>query len=162
CRTLGSDELQLLRALFDKESFDELPPVAVKENGLSSSEQEFLRLKKNGGRRLYAGNLHKLLWMNAWSLQNEIPHQRLESVFNELRENGDFELRYALKDKIKQLEVLSADDEHPVRYVAGEGGELRVLVKDEEENSGVVRNRQRDDNLRWHVLTDGRIGDVAE
>lgn len=162
CRVLQPDELQSLRQLFDPGSFDHLPPVLLNGGGLAGSSHEFLRLNKLGGSRVYAANLFEFLFMNTWSLQSNTPHQRLAAFFESLKTNGNFELRYALKDKIKQLEVLSADDERPVSYVAGEDGQLRVLIKDENENSDATEKVQADERPKWHVLVDGRIGEVTE
>jgi hypothetical protein len=70
--------------------------------------------------------------------------------FASLKRKVGFELRYALKEKIKQLEVLAADDDRPVKYVAGEGGELRVLIQDKK------------GKLSWHLLSNGQVGGDAE
>jgi hypothetical protein len=155
CRKLSPDELQTLRAVFDKSSFDDLPSVIAPMFGVAGDEQEFVRIAKDGGKRVYAANLGDLFYLSTWSLKNRIPHQHLESVISNLKSTGDFELRYALKEKIKTLEVLSADDEHPVERVCGEGSQLRVLLKDK-------KLRPREEGLGWHALSQGKIGPVAE
>ncbi|HKS39099.1 MAG TPA: HEAT repeat domain-containing protein [Blastocatellia bacterium] len=158
CRKLSPDELQTLRAVFDKSSFDDLPSVIAPMFGIAGDEQEFVRIAKDGGKRVYAANLGDLLYLGTWSLKNRIPHQQLESVINDLKSTGDFELRYALKEKIKTLEVLSADDEHPVERVCGEGSQLLVLLKDKN-----LRPRNAmEEGLGWHALSQGKIGPVAE
>lgn len=61
-----------------------------------------------------------------------------------------YELRYALKDKIKDLEVISANDDLPVLHVCEQNGEMRVLVKDEKAKSS--------DPPKWRRVTDGKLG----
>ena len=161
CRLLQLSELQSLRGLFEEVSFDDLPPIVLPGGGLGGSAQEFVRIMKDGGRRVFAANLYLLNWTTTWSLKNQTPHNRLASLFGVLEKTGDFALRYALKEKIANVEVLSADDQHPVEYVSAEGGELRVLVKDKEANWEAIRKGQKDDSLNWHALSDGKIGAVT-
>jgi hypothetical protein len=161
CRALRNSELEALHELFAEASFDNLTPISLDGFGTGGTEQEFVRITKNGGRRVYTANLNMLHYQDAWSLQLRTPHERLEAFYNDLKKTGDFELRYAARQNIKDLEVLVSDDRHPVRCVCAESGELRVLVKDKDEDWQAIRKGQKNDSLNWHVLTDGKIGGLT-
>jgi len=161
CRALSPVELQGLGALTEDGMLDEVPALLAPGFG-ASEECEFVRIDKNGGRRVYASKLIHLYYFDAWPLTNRTPHQALDSLLRRLKETGTFELRYALKEKISDLEVVSADDSHPVRQVAAEGGEVRVLVKDKEQDRDAIRNGARDDSENWHALDQSKIGGLSD
>src|SRR5262249_50496075 len=160
CRQLSDDELQSLRAIFAPDSFDKLPPLILPSEGEGIDEYEFLRLNKSGGRRAYAVNLYQS--------ENFLPyaplHAKLHSFFDRLSATGEFEVRYALKGKIGSVEVLAADDKHPIKHVCMQGSEVRALVKDEDWESEKTETREKwiDEIWNWHALSDGKLGKVTE
>ncbi len=79
-----------------------------------------------------------------------------------MKSSGQFELRYALKEKIPDLEVLSVDDAHPVKQVCMQGNEVRVLIKEKDENWEEVKKTGWDNSVNWHVVSQGKIGQVTE
>jgi len=160
CRPLEHSELAAAREMFAEGSFDQLTPIPVPAPPLGSTERQFVRINKNGGRRVYAADLSRLQDLVAWPLQQQTPQERLEEFLDDMANTGAFELRYAARKAIKGLEVLAADDNRPVKFVCAEGGELRVLVEDQEVWKA-IRRGQKDDSLNWHVLEDGKIGAVT-
>src|SRR5262245_23857939 len=122
CRRLADGELQALRDLYEEVSFDNLNTVSLPGWGTGGSEQEFIKLDKSGGRRVYASELYQLKDYLPYKAKK--PHVQLDAFFERLCSTGEFELRYALKERIKELEVLAADDKHPVKYVCKQGDEV--------------------------------------
>ena len=151
CRSLLSGELDALRSLFDDVSFDGLAPLPIPGGGLGGTSFEFVRINKRGGRRVFAANLYSLHSDYGFGLKMMTPHDKLSSFFAKLNATGEYELRYALKEKIKELETLSVDDEHPVISVCGQGPDIRALVKN-----------QKDDTQKWHALREGKLAEEAE
>ncbi|HKC86259.1 MAG TPA: HEAT repeat domain-containing protein, partial [Blastocatellia bacterium] len=130
CRQLTDGELQSLRDLYEEVSFDDLTPIGLSGFGLGGSEGELIRLDKSGGRRVYESNLYGLRDLLPYKTKK--PHAQLEAFFYRLCSTGEFELRYALKAEIKELEVIAADDKHPVNYVCKQGDEVRALVREKD------------------------------
>jgi hypothetical protein len=147
CRRLTEGELQSLRGLYEDVSFDDLGPIIFPGFGLGGSEGEFIRLDRNGGRRIYESNLYRLRELLPYKTRK--PHILLGAFFGQLCATGEFELRYALKAKIKDLEVIAADDEHPVKYVCKQGDEVRALVRE-------------DYVWRWRSVVNNKIGEIAD
>jgi hypothetical protein len=162
CRHLTESELQSLRALYEDVSFDDLGAVSLSGFGLGGSEGEFIKLDKSGGRRVYASNLYHLMDLLPYKAKK--PHVQLEAFFAQLCATGEFELRYALKAKFKDLEVIAADDRHPVKYVCKQGDEFRALVREKEwgwtETNGERKWEQ--EVWRWHAITNDKIGEAAD
>lgn len=153
CRSLSSDELTAMRDLFKEVSFDELQPLPVPGNGFGGTIKEFIWLDKHGGRRVYASNLFMLHSESyGWGMQQQTPHNKLNRFFEKLKATGEYELRYALKEKIKELEVVFADDKRPVSQVCGQNGEVRALVKDDPDYYA---------QPKWKTVKDGKLGGEA-
>lgn len=153
CRDLTEDELSALRDLFTEVRFDELPPLEVLGSGYGGTAQEFVRLDKHGGRRVYATNLDMLhSESHGWGMQQQTPHNKVNQFFARLRATGEYELRYALKEKIPDLEVVLADDRRPVSFVCGQNSEVRALVKE---------GTEYDAHFKWKAVNDGKVGSEA-
>ncbi|MDX2042508.1 MAG: HEAT repeat domain-containing protein [Acidobacteriota bacterium] len=154
CRSLTSEELSAMRDLFNEARFDELQPLSVPGSGYGGVYQEFIWLNKQGGRRVFTANLGRLHSESyGWGMQQQTPHNRINKFFAKLKTTGDYELRYALKEKIKELEVVSADDKLPVSQVCGENGEVRALVKDD---PGYYAQP------KWKAVKEGKLGGDAD
>jgi HEAT repeat protein len=162
CRRLTERELRSLRDLYEEVSFDDLAPINLPGSGYGGSEGEFIKLDKGGGRRVYASNLDRL--SNLLPYKTKKPHIQLATLFGQLSATGEFELRYALKAKIKDLEVIAADDTHPVNYVCKQGDELRALVREKEwgwtETNG--ERKFEEEVWLWRSLVNNKIGEIAD
>jgi hypothetical protein len=113
CRQLTESELQALRELYEEVSFDDLGPMILDDALSPDRLREFIKLDKSGGRRVYTAELPRLKHFLPCVAKK--PHVKLETFFDRLCATGEFELRYALKAKIKESEALAIDDKHPVR-----------------------------------------------
>lgn len=154
-RLLTADELQTLKTLALGEEVENLGP----QNRATSGEivpdrarYEYLRLTKEGGRRIMLAELRRAP-KTAPTL-----HEQLAGLFYQLSRSGEFKLRYEMEDKIPGLEVLLADDTRRVFTACQERGALRVLIEPE-----------RDDNLRpanpifeWRTFAAGRLGTITD
>ncbi len=154
CRALLEDELSALRSLFDEIGFDQLQPLPLPGGGYGGTAQEFVWLNKAGGRRVYATNLSYFHSDYGLEKKSLTPHDRISAFFDKLKKTGEYELRYALKEKIKALEVVSADDKRPVSQVCGDGGHVRALVKDEA--------AKYSDLPKWRAVTGVKVGDETD
>ena len=154
CRSLTSEELSAMRDLFNEVRFDELQPLSVPGSGYGGIMQEFIWLNKQGGRRVFTANLGRLHSESyGWGMQQQTPHNRINKFFAKLKTTGDYELRYALKEKIGELEVVIADDKLPVSQVCGENGEVRALVKDDPDYYA---------QSKWKAVKEGKLGGDAD
>ncbi len=159
CRTLADSDLQSLFSLMDEVSFSNLPPLTMPGIGFGGINYEMVRIDRKGGRRLYFTNPDSLRGLAATGTW--LPYQRLIKTFKKLSEEGEYELRYPLKDKIKEMEVLSVDDKHPVLLACGEGNQIRVLIDDEENRYSKMREGNGI-SAEWHVFDKDRIGETSD
>jgi hypothetical protein len=162
CRQLTESELQSLRDLYEEVSFDNLGPINLPWSGYGGSDGEFIKLDKSGGRRVYASNLYHL--KNLLPHKTRTPHIQLGAFFGLLCATGEFELRYALKAKIKDLEVIAADDQHPVNYVCKQGNEIRALVKEKDSgwNEANGDRKWEEEVWRWRSVINDKLGEIAD
>jgi hypothetical protein len=162
CRQLTDGELQSLRDLYEEVSFDDLGPIILPGNGLAGGSQEFIRLDKSGGRRVFASELYDLKYYLPYKAKK--PHVQLEAFFERLCSTGEFELRYALKAKIRELEVLAADDQHPVKYVCKQGDEIRALVKEKDSGWNETNGERKREEEVWHwrSVINNKLGEIAD
>jgi hypothetical protein len=162
CRQLTESELQALRELYEEVSFDDLGPMILDDASSPDRSREFIKLDKSGGRRVYTAELRRLkdyLPCNA-----KKPHVKLETFFERLCGAGEFELRYALKSRIEDLEVIAVDDKHPVKYVCKQGGEIRALVKEKDSgwNETAGERKLEEEVWRWHSVVNNKLGGIAD
>src|SRR5262245_3955835 len=161
CRQLTDGELQSLRDLYEEVSFDDLTPIGLRGFGLGGSEGELIKLNKSAGRRVYESNLYGLSDLLPYKTKK--PHAQLEAFFYRLCSTGEFELRYALKAKIKELEVIAADDKHPVNYVCKQGDEVRALVREKDSGWNETNGKRKweEEVWRWRSVVNNRLGEIA-
>jgi hypothetical protein len=162
CRQLTDAELQALRDLYEGVMFDNLGPIILPGDGFAGSSQEFIKLDKSGGRRVYTSELYNLKdYLPHKAIK---PHIQLEAFFERLCSTGEFELRYALKAKIKELEVLAADDQHPVKYVCKQGNGVRALVKEKDSgwNETAGDRKWEEEVWRWRSVVNNKLGEIAD
>ena len=136
-RALTATELHDLREFLREKNIEALPPHASSA-GSSQSEYEFLRLTKNGGRRVYIANVTE-------SAGNQDPYSLLLRQFRSLTEDKEFRVRYDARSK--GLEVVLADEQYPVAAICGDGGKLRVLVKQRPET--ILFRNERPEVIGW-------------
>jgi hypothetical protein len=162
CRRLADGELQALRDLYEEVSFDNLTTVSLPGWGTGGSEQEFIKLDKSGGRRVYASELINLEDYLPYKAKK--PHVQLDAFFERLCSTGEFELRYTLKAKIKELEALATDDKHPVKYVCKQGDEVRALVKEKDSGwSESAGGRKWEEEVwSWRSLAYNKLDKIAD
>ncbi|HEX4947331.1 MAG TPA: HEAT repeat domain-containing protein, partial [Blastocatellia bacterium] len=118
-RELTATEWHELQTFLREKKIDDLP---ARDSNTSTvqSEYEFLRLTKHGGRRVYIANLDE-------AFGNQDLYSLLLRQIRRLTESKGFRVRYDLD--IQGFEVVLADEKYPVVAVCGEGGRLRVLVR---------------------------------
>lgn len=139
-RWLEPHELPELRAFIAENAIENLPPL-LRPGHHGSHVYEYLRITKDGGRRVFVVTSYV-------PKSSKKSHFQIVYQFNKLTEGKSFKLRYALADRLKDLEVLYANDHTPIQNVWQEGDDLRVLIAGESQNDAT-----------WHVLTAGRIGE---
>jgi hypothetical protein len=161
-RRLADGELQALRDLYEEVSFDNLTTVSLPGWGTGGSAQEFIKLDKSGGRRVYASELINLKDYLPYKAKK--PHVQLDAFFERLCSTGEFELRYALKAKIKELEALATDDKHPVKYVCRQGDEVRALVKEKGSgwNETAGGRKWEEEVWSWRSLANNKLDKIAD
>ena len=152
CRALSPEELSELRSLFEEIHFDDVKPLSLPGSGYGGTVQKFVRLNKNGGRRVYASDLFWLHSDPGLALKLLTPHDKLNVFFAKLKTTGEYELLYALKEKNRDLEVVSADDKHPVSQVCGQDGEVRALVREDPDYYA---------QPKWKTVKEGKLGGEA-
>jgi hypothetical protein len=90
---LSVEELNELRALYDKVSFDDLPPVILKASHGFTTYDEFIRINGMGGRRVFARNLYSLEFLRTWTFGKRTPYELVDTLLQRLAEPGRFEKR---------------------------------------------------------------------
>lgn len=148
-RRLSSRELADLRNFLLRDEIENLGPEPVPEEG-NQHIYEYIRLTREGGRRVTLRQLGKA------PKNNPTLHRQLAGFFYQLIHTGEMQLRYDLQDKMPGVEVLAADDRHPVLQICGEGGELRALIN--ASGMGLDDSRPVEELGRWHTIDTNGIG----
>jgi hypothetical protein len=130
-RQLTPVEFEELKSFTARQEVEDLGPEDVSRDWkyLSASGgsgtpplfYEYLRLNKDGGRRIVICSMRR-------APKNPTLHEELGGMFHKLTNSGEFKVRYALEARIPGLEVMWADKKQPVLSVCQEKGELRVLT----------------------------------
>ena len=158
-RTLDSGELQELKDLTSREEIENLGPDTT--IGISRGyhergplQYEYLRLTKDGGRRIMLSWLHREPKLGATL------HEQLGGLFYRLSKTGEYKLRYTMEDLIPGVEVLLADDKRQVLSICQEAGQFRVMVTAERANPTPrnVPNLTPDKMYEWRALASGQLG----
>src|SRR5262245_52326985 len=103
-------------------------------------QYEYAHLTRDGGRRVFMNNPGSA---NTGGSVYELLVWR----FRELVKREKLEVRYRLSERVKELEILLADDGKQIKAVWKSGADLRALVEDEREGS-----------FAWRSFTDGKPG----
>lgn len=123
-RTLTADELRRVQSSYYANRITDLAPVI---NQRSQSEgcppQSFVALNRNGGRRTFA-----------LSCYDATPLDELNELFGEFA-TAKMTTRYKLTDKIPQLEIVLADEQHRAKAVWKNGDDLRALIERKDETA---------------------------
>jgi hypothetical protein len=132
-RQLTPVELEELKSFTARQEVEDLGPEDASRDWIHLSARghfrdpslyyEYLRLNKDGGRRIVICSMRH-------TPKNPTLHEELGGLFHKLMDSGEFKVRFALEDKIPGLEVMWADKKQPVLSVCQEKGELRVLTGD--------------------------------
>lgn len=157
-RKLDSSELQELKDLTLREDIENLGP----ENPMGFlqlyphtlyTQFEYLRLTKDGGRRIMLSQLRREPKREATL------HEQLSGLFYRLSKTGEYKLRYTMEDLIPGVEVLLADDKRPVISMCQESGQVRVQVVAERPDSP-SRNvaSPNASQYEWRALVSGQLG----
>jgi hypothetical protein len=130
-RQLTPVELEELKNFTARQEVEDLGPEDVSRDWKYLSARggpgnpplfyEYLRLNKDGGRRIVICSMRR-------APKNPTLHEELGGMFHKLTDSGEFKVRFALEDKIPGLEVMWADKKQPVLSVCQEKSELRVLT----------------------------------
>ncbi|MBL8191138.1 MAG: HEAT repeat domain-containing protein, partial [Acidobacteria bacterium] len=156
-RKLDSSELQELKDLASREEIENLGP----ENPIglmqfyphvASLQFEYLRLTKDGGRRIMLSQLRRE------PKQGATLHEQLSGLFYRLSKTGEYKLRYAMEDLIPGVEVLLADDKRPVISVCQESGQVRVFVAAERPDTPYQNVSPNTSQYEWRALASGQLG----
>src|SRR5262249_17808067 len=114
--------------------------------------QEYLRLTKEGGRRIMLDALRR-------APKNPTLHEELSGLFYRLSTSGKFVTRYEIEDKIPGVEVLLADKKQEARTVCGEGREIRVLIG---EKGAEYKRGLAEAMPEWREFSSGKPGKVTD
>jgi hypothetical protein len=152
-RSLTDDEFEELRSLTSRQEIEDLGPESyIAENEKPRWKYEYLRLTKDGGRRIVLDDLRR-------APKNPTPHEELSGLFYRLRRSGESAARYAIEDKIPGVEVVFADKNQSVLKVCAEGGEIRTLI---EEKGAEYKRGGAKPPPEWREFSSGRPGEVKD
>jgi HEAT repeat protein len=149
-RRLTESEFEELKSFTSRQEIEGLGPESHFREPLYKCE--YLRLTKEGGRRIALGDLRR-------APKNPTPHEELSGLFYRLSRSGEFTARYSIEDKIPGLEVVFADKKHYVLSVCGEGSEIRALIEEKgaEYRQGVVK-----ETPKWREFSSGKPGELRD
>src|SRR5262249_16012244 len=136
-RALGEDELQDLKAFIAGNRVDDLAPLNTMV--FDGMQYEYAHLTRDGGRRVF---------MNNPGLDNTggSVYDLLVERFRGLVKREKMETHYRLSERVKESEILLADDNKWVKAVWKSGADLRALIEDEREGS-----------IAWRSFMDGKL-----
>jgi hypothetical protein len=151
-RWLTDGEFEELKSFTSRQEIEDLGPKYYEKDEKDWLKYEYLRLTKEGGRRIVLNDLRR-------APKNPTPHEELSGLFYRLSRSGEFVTRYAIEDKIPGVEVLLADRKQQAMMICGEGREIRVLV-------GEIWNKYRrgfaEAMPEWHDVSSGKLGKVTD
>jgi HEAT repeats len=149
-RSLTESEFEELKSFTSRQEVEDLGPESYAEAG--SLVYEYLRLTKDGGRRIKLDGLRR-------APKNPTLHEELSGLFYRLSRSGEFTPRYAIQDKIPGVEVLLADKKQEAMMVCGEGREIRVLIW---EKGSEYRRSIAEAIPEWREFSSGKPGKVTD
>ncbi|HKQ77803.1 MAG TPA: HEAT repeat domain-containing protein [Blastocatellia bacterium] len=137
-RALGADELQALKAFIAENRVDDLAPLnTMVHDGI---QYEYAHLTRDGGRRVFMNNPGSA---DTGGSVYELLVQR----FHEIVKREKLEVRYRIGERVRELEILLADDNKRIKAVWKSGDDLRALVEDE-----------REGDFAWQSFNNGKLG----
>ena len=152
-RWLTDGEFEELRGLTSRQEIEDLGPESYfAESEKSGWKYEYLRLTKEGGRRIVLDGLRR-------APKNPTPHEELSGLFYRLSRSGEVAARYTIEDKIPGVEVVFADKNQSVLKVCAEGGEIRALI---EEKGAEYKRGGAKAPPEWREFSSGRPGEVKD
>jgi len=137
-RALGADELKSLRAFIAENRVDDLAPLNTLV--FDGMQYEYAHLTRDGGRRVFMNN-------PGTANTGGSVYDLLVERFREIVKREKLEVHYRLSERVKELEILLADDNKQVKAIWKSGNDLRALVEDERAGS-----------FNWRSFADGKLG----
>jgi hypothetical protein len=126
-RRLEPEEAREIKEIIREQHADNLAPlIAFTEHG--GGPFEYVHLTRTSGRRVFVGP------PDYGIIVKSSPYAMVKEIFDRLSKRGDFEERYFLADRIKNLEVLFTDDNENALAVWKSGNDLRVAVRRTDDN----------------------------
>jgi HEAT repeat protein len=153
-RSLTESEFEELKSFTSRQEVEDLGPETYDADP-GRMKYEYLRLSKDGGRRIVLDGLHGL----RRTPKNPTLHEELSGLFYRLSRSGEFVTRYALEDKISGVEVLMADKKQQAMMVCGEGREIRVLIW---EKGAEYKRSFAEAMPEWREFSSGAPGKVTD
>jgi hypothetical protein len=152
-RWLTADEFEELKRFTARSEIEGLGPESyIEETEQSRLNFEYLRLTKDGGRRIALDALRR-------QPKSPTPHESLSGLFYRLSRSGEFKARYAIEEKIPGVEVLFADKKISVEMVCGEGREIRALLV---ENGSSDGRKEEKGQPEWRLISSGAPGELTD
>lgn len=160
-RALDSSELQELKDLTSREEIENLGPENLfGQAGFiphgPAMQYEYLRLTKDGGRRIMLSQFRREPKKDATL------YEQLSGFFYRLSKNGEYKLRYTMEDLIPGVEVLLADDKRSVLSVCQESGQFRVMLLAERASQNPALNVAPEKMYEWRALASGQLGSPVD
>jgi hypothetical protein len=149
-RALSQSEFEELKSFTSRQEVEDLGPQSYARP--SRGCYEYVRLTKNGGRRIMFFDLRR-------APKNPTLHEELSGLFYRLSRSGDFIARYDIEDKIPGVEVLLADKKQEAMMVCGEGSEIRVLIG---EKGAEYKQDLSEAMPEWREFTSGKPGKTTD
>jgi hypothetical protein len=150
-RHLTGSEFEELKIFTSRQEVEDLGP-ANDVGGSGSAKYEYLRLTKDGGRRIVLERPRR-------APKEPTLHEELSGLFYRLSKSGEYVTRYTIEDKIPGVEILLSDRKQEAKMVCGEGREIRVLLG--EKQSGYGRSVDGT-TLEWREFSSGAAGKVTD
>ncbi|HKQ89052.1 MAG TPA: HEAT repeat domain-containing protein [Blastocatellia bacterium] len=151
-RALTESEFEELRDFTSRQEVEDLGPEGYSCLGGHEGCYSYLRLTKDGGRRI-------MLYALRRAPKNPTPHEELSGLFYRLSKSGEFVTRYEIEDKIPGVEVLLADKKQEAVTACGAGREIRVLIGEK----GAEYKRDFDEATpEWREFSSGAPGKVTD
>ena len=158
-RELTSSEWQDLKALTAQPEIENLAPeVYPSDDGEGyhgeggGANYSYVRLSKESGRRIEIANLQRAPKRDATH------YEQLSGIFYSMMRSGNFKVRYDIEDKIKGVEVVYANEKHPIFGIAKEKGELRVYSRNDEPSA---TTNDAKNVPQWYTFENSQLGAVT-
>ncbi|HEY7181317.1 MAG TPA: HEAT repeat domain-containing protein [Blastocatellia bacterium] len=150
-RGLTESEFDELKKLTSRPEIEDLGPESyIVDDDKERWTYEYLRLNKEGGRRIVLDDLRR-------APKNPTLHEELSGLFYRLSRTGEFTARYNIEDKLPGVEVVFADKNQSVLKVCAEGGEMRALI---EEKGDEYRRGGEKAAPEWREFPSGKPGEA--